>query len=172
MAVMWRADAAAFLGLATAPDDAALHWAFAGLIHHKFYAISLLFRKRAQKHISEAEVASSFKKISGADLSNIIAFACIRRMREFGFQHAKEPELAPVSVKRCSLSDPEHCECSSTRLRMPRMPLSTHGVEWSPVIRQHIGRFRRSIGKAASKSSMAFFFAAKFPSSPYMSVYL
>ena len=34
------------------------------------------------------------------------------------------------------------------------------------------GRFFSRIGSAASKSSIAFFFAAKLPSSPALSVYL
>ncbi|MEN9574083.1 MAG: hypothetical protein RL514_1938, partial [Verrucomicrobiota bacterium] len=48
------------------------------------------------------------------NLSNIFAFACMRRMRYFASKMPREPELAPVSVKRSSLSEPLHALWSNT----------------------------------------------------------
>lgn len=47
-------------------------------------------------------------------LSNILAFACRRRMRYLASKIPRLPELAPVSVKRWSLSEPLTSECSRT----------------------------------------------------------
>src|ERR1035441_5139634 len=48
------------------------------------------------------------------NLSNILALACIRRMRYFASKTPSEPEFAPVSVNRASLSEPEQADCSIT----------------------------------------------------------
>src|SRR3974390_299380 len=106
------------------------------------------------------------------NLSNILALACIRRMRYFAWKMPSEPELAPVSVNRSSLSEPEQEETSITGSGCQEWPFIAQGVEWSPVMASTSGRLRSRIGSAASNSSIAFFLAAKLPSSPYMSVYL
>ena len=43
-----------------------------------------------------------------------LAFACMRRIRNFASKIPSDPRFAPVSVNRSSLSEPEHAECSST----------------------------------------------------------
>src|ERR1035437_1824024 len=106
------------------------------------------------------------------NLSNILALACIRRMRYFASKTPSEPELAPVSVNRASLSEPEQADCSITGSGCHECPFMAQGVEWSPVMASTSGFLRSRMGSAASNSSIAFFFAAKLPSSPYMSVYL
>ena len=93
-------------------------------------------------------------------------------MRYFASNTPSEPEFAPVSVNRSSLSEPEQAECSSTGCGCHEWPFMAQGVEWSPVMASTSGFLRSRIGSAASNSSIAFFFAAKLPSSPYMSVYL
>ena len=82
-------------------------------------------------------------------------------MRYFASNTPSEPRFAPVSVKRSSLSEPLNAECSSTGCGCQEWPLSAHGVEWSPVMASTSGFFRSKIGSAASKSSIAFFFAAE-----------
>ena len=106
------------------------------------------------------------------NLSNILALACIKRMRNLDSITPRDPELAPVSVKRSNLSDPLTYECSKTGWGCHECPLSDTGVEWSPVMAMTSGVFCNRIGSAASKSSMAFFLAVKSPSSPALSVYL
>ena len=106
------------------------------------------------------------------NLSNIFAFACMSRIRYFASKMPSEPEFAPVSVKRSSLSEPLHALCSSTGCGCQEWPFIAQGVEWSPVMTSTSGFFASRIGSAASKSSMACFFASKLPSSPYLSVYL
>src|ERR1017187_7434695 len=106
------------------------------------------------------------------NLSNILALACIRRMRYRSEEHTSEPEFAPVSVNRASLSEPEHADCNITGSGCHECPFMAQGVEWSPVMASTSGFLRSRMGSAASNSSIAFFFAAKLPSSPYMSVYL
>jgi len=114
----------------------------------------------------------NFPKGYAPNLSNIFAFACMRRMRNFAGKTLSEPLFAPVSVKRSNLSEPLVAECNSTGCGCHEWPFNAHGVEWSPVMAITSGFFFNKIGSAASKSSMAFFFAAKLPSSPYLSVYL
>src|SRR5205809_373049 len=41
------------------------------------------------------------------NLSNIFAFACISRIKYFASKTPSEPRLAPVTVKRSSLSEPQ-----------------------------------------------------------------
>src|SRR5215469_10315789 len=106
------------------------------------------------------------------NLSNIFALACIRRIKYFDSKIPREPRLAPVSVKRSSLSHPLSAECKRTGCGCQECPLSATGVEWSPVTTRTSGFFFIKIGRAASKSSMAFFLALKLPSSPDLSVYL
>src|SRR5439155_23316433 len=106
------------------------------------------------------------------NLSNMRALACMRRMRNLASNTPSEPRFAPVSVKRSSLSVPEYADASKTGCGCQEWALSAHGVEWSPVMASTSGFFCKRIGKAASNSSMACFFASKLPSSPYISVYL
>src|SRR5207237_140426 len=106
------------------------------------------------------------------NLSNIFALACIKRIKYFASNTPSEPELAPVSVKRSNLSEPEQEECNRTGCGCQEWPLRMQGVEWSPVMASTSGFRRSKIGRAASNSSMALRLAEKFPSSPYMSVYL
>ena len=83
-----------------------------------------------------------------------------------------EPLFAPVSVKRSSLSEPVSGRVQQHRLRMPRMALHRARRRVVAGDDSTSGFFFSKIGSAASKSSIAFFFAAKLPSSPYLSVYL
>src|ERR1019366_1510768 len=106
------------------------------------------------------------------NLSNIFALACMRRIKYFASNTPSEPLFAPVSVKRSSLSEPLTAECSSTGCACHEWPLAAHGVEWSPVMASTSGFSLSKIGRAASKSSIAFIFAMKLPSSPALSVYL
>ena len=64
---------------------------------------------RAQKKIFCAQ-----KKFHAPNLSNIFAFACINRIKNFASKTPSDPEFAPVSVKRSNLSEPEFAEVSST----------------------------------------------------------
>gem|GEM_PF-4613709 len=48
------------------------------------------------------------------NLSNIRALACMRRIKYFAGKIPSEPEFAPVSVKRSSLSQPLTGECRSS----------------------------------------------------------
>src|SRR6266404_5154625 len=106
------------------------------------------------------------------NLSNILAFACIKRMRYLASNNPNDPQLAPVSVNRSSLSEPQQAEFSKTGCGCHECPFIRQGVEWSPVIARTSGLLRSKIGKAASSSSIAFRLAVKLPSSPCMSVYL
>src|ERR1700722_14442918 len=119
----------------------------------------------------EAE-AGDAKRFYAPNLSNIFAFACIWRIRNLESNTPSEPLFAPVSVKRSSLSEPLTAECSNTGCGCQEWPFIKQGVEWSPVTTSTSGFFFNRIGSAASKSSIAFFLAAKFPSSPALSVYL
>src|SRR5882672_3083095 len=69
------------------------------------------------------------RKNQAPNLSNILAFACIKRIKNFASKIPSEPRFAPVSVKRSSLSDPEHAECSNTGCGCHECPFIAHGVE-------------------------------------------
>src|SRR5260370_21679923 len=64
------------------------------------------------------------------NLSNIFAFACMRRMRYFASKTLSDPIFAPVSVNRSNLSEPESAECRSTGCGCPEWPFTAHAVEW------------------------------------------
>ena len=82
-------------------------------------------------------------------------------MRYLDSKTPSEPELAPVSVNRSSLSEPLKAECRRTGCGCQEWPLMAQGVEWSPVMARTSGFLRSRIGSAASNSSMAFFFAGE-----------
>ena len=63
------------------------------------------------------------------NLSNIFALACMSRIKNFASNTPSEPVLAPVSVNRSSLSEPEYAERSNTGCGCHEWPLMTHGVE-------------------------------------------
>ena len=63
------------------------------------------------------------------NLSNIFALACMSRIKYFASNTPSEPVLAPVSVNRSSLSEPEYAERSSTGCGCHEWPLMTQGVE-------------------------------------------
>ena len=63
---------------------------------------------------SQTHDASAFRQTHAPNLSNIFAFACIKRMRNFAGKIPSEPLFAPVSVKRSSLSEPLTEEFSNT----------------------------------------------------------
>jgi len=54
------------------------------------------------------------KKFYAPNLSNTRALACISRIKYFASNTPSEPEFAPVSVKRSSLSEPLNAKCNST----------------------------------------------------------
>lgn len=60
------------------------------------------------------EVKMIYLPVYAPNLSNIFALACISRMRNFAGNTLSEPEFAPVSVKRSSLSEPLVAEFSNS----------------------------------------------------------
>src|SRR4029434_5829087 len=63
------------------------------------------------------------------NLSNARAFACINRIKNFASNTPSEPRIAPVSVKRSNLSDPEYAEFSNTDCGCHECAFNAHGVE-------------------------------------------
>lgn len=70
--------------------------------------------KTALKKFQRGLQKKSTEKNYAPNLSNIFAFACMSRKRNFASNTPSEPMFAPVSVKRSNLSEPENAECSIT----------------------------------------------------------